>query len=156
MTAVPTLLDTRNHLVELHQALSAQRAGWWSSGKFSLPTLAEVQQLIETLPNLRDESLAALARLGKPSRIDESAHLNLAGIGWVSARVGEMDEVRRIQAVEQAIARLNESRDADLLASALALARSLCNDKREWTEKLAPIAEWAAAHTDEIEAEAAV
>lgn len=150
------LFETRARIVELHDILSAQRAAWRSSGKFCLRTLAEVQRLTAMLPNPKDESLAALARFGTPASIAADDPLPLAAIGWNAALVRNMEEAQRIRATEQAIAMLSTREDPELLAAALVLARSLGNDRREWEERITPLATWAKKHKAEIEEEAAV
>lgn len=156
MSIVPVLLQHRTRLVQLHDILSAQRAAWFSTGKFDLPTMQEALALTNALPNLRTESLQALSAHGVPDPLpDASESLNLSGIGWLSSRIDQLSEVCCIEAVEQAIARLKDIEDTVLLASATAIAKTLRNDREEWTAKLAPLAQWAEKHREEIEEEAA-
>jgi hypothetical protein len=154
LSITDTLLPTRARLVELHDILSAQRSAWFRTGKFDLRTLDEASRLAQSLPNLRTESLKALAAIGDPPTLPASdASLTLAGIGWNAARLDELDDARRIQAVEQAIARLADVTDHVLLASATVIAKALPNDQDEWAARLAPLAEWATKHADEISEE---
>lgn len=150
MSAVNLLLHQRQRLVQLCEVLDAQRANWWQQGKFSSATLAEAQAIAASLPNLRDESLAALAKLGNaPAFAGET--LSLTGIGWNDRPLAELEEVQRIGVVEQAIARLVDVKDAALLASAVAVAQSLPNYRDDWQSRLKVAAAWAERHREEIE-----
>jgi hypothetical protein len=154
VSIVPLLLQHRARRVLLHEILEAQRATWFSTGKFDLRTLQEALALTNALPNLQTESLQALAVHGVPDPLpDAGESLNLSGIGWLSARLDTLSEVARIEAVEQAIAMLATREDPTLLANATAIAKTLRNDRDEWTAKLAPLAEWATKHADEISEE---
>lgn len=153
MSAVPTLLVTRDRLARELEAIETQRTAWFRTGKFSLTQLAQTQAIIASLPNLRDESLAALAKHGKAKALPEGEPLTLTGIGWLDTKLGDLSEVQCIGAVEQALKRLADTKDADLLAAAVTVAKSLRNDRDEWTARLAPIATWASKHEEEIREE---
>jgi hypothetical protein len=137
------------HLLQLYESMQTQRSQWRHTGRFSRANLAEAQAVLAKLPNFRTEFGEAL-KDGDAADLD-GENLRLEGIGWIDRRISQMDVPRRVSACEIAIARLKDITDPLLLASARRLAESLPNLRDDWTDRLAPLVQWAHRHAEEIQ-----
>lgn len=146
------MIPHQSQLDRIEQEISArevERSTYWQTGAFSLRGMRYTQELISHLPNTRTEALAALKKHGKGADVAPDL-LHLTAIGWNDRPLAHINETQRRELVAQAIARLDDIKDPQLLASARLVAESLPDYRARYEERVSSLAAWAAAHTDEI------